>query len=95
MNDEGQFEIMDGDLYATSAMWAARTPGLNRNQAGVPESYDTVRAEWEESIEEGVGAEKFTGFVMDTSSITTEVAACTNARGSWMNILKVYNKNRL
>lgn len=80
LNDEGQFKILDSDLYAASAMWAARTPGLSRNQAGVPELYDTIRAEWEETIKEGVGAEKFTGFVMDTSNITTEVAACTNAR---------------
>lgn len=79
LNDEGQFKILDPDLYATGAMWAARTMDLNRNQVGVPEFYDTVRAEWEEQIQEGVGAEKFTGFVMDTSSITTEVAACTNA----------------
>lgn len=80
LNEEGQFEILDADLYATNAMWAARTMELNRNQMGVPESYDTVRAEWENNIQEGVGAEKFTGFVLDTSSITTEVAACTNAR---------------
>ena len=37
------------------------------NQAGVPETYDTLRQEWEGKIKEGVGAEKFTGFVMDTS----------------------------
>ena len=80
MNDEGQFTILDTDLYSTNAMWAARTMDLNRNQVGVPESYDTIRAEWEEKIQEGVGSEKFTGFVMDTSSITTEVAACTNAK---------------
>ncbi len=80
LNDEGQFTVLDTDLYATSAMWAARTLDLNRNQAGVPESYDTIRAGWEETIKEGVGSEKFTGFVMDTSSISTEVAACTNAR---------------
>ncbi len=80
LNDEGQFTILDTDLYATNAMWAARTMDLNRNQAGVPETYDTLRQEWEGKIKEAVGAEKFTGFVMDTSSISTEVAACTNAR---------------
>lgn len=80
LNEEGQFEILDPDLYATNAMWAARTMELNRNQIGVPESYDTIRAEWENAIQEGVGSEKFTGFVLDTSSIATEVAACSNAR---------------
>ncbi len=80
LNEEGQFTILDSDLYSTSAMWAARTFELNRNQAGVPESYDTVRAEWEDEIQDGVGIEKYTGFVLDTTNITTEIAACQNAR---------------
>lgn len=80
LNDEGQFTILDMDLYSTSAMWAARTMDLNRNQAGVPESYDTIRQDWENEIKEGVGAEKFTGFVLDTTNVATEVAACTNAK---------------
>ena len=80
LNDEGQFKITDMDLYGTSAMWAARTMDLNRNQAGVPESYDTVREGWENTIKEGVGSERFTGFVLDTSSVTTEVSNCTNAK---------------
>ena len=79
LNDEGQFSITDADLYQTNAMWAARTMDLNRNQAGVPEEYDTIREEWENEISEDTGAERFTGFVLDTSNITTEVAACTNA----------------
>lgn len=80
LNDKGQFKILDPDLYATNAMWAVRTMNLNRNQIGVPESYDTMRNEWEGSIKEGVGAEKFTGFVLDSSGISTEIAACTNAK---------------
>ena len=80
LNDEGQFTILDPDLYATNAMWAARTFDLNRNQAGVPESYDTVRKEWEDTIKEGKGTERFTGFVFDTTNVTTEIANCQNAR---------------
>lgn len=80
LNDQGQFKILDNDLYTTSAMWAVRTMELNRNQAGVPDSYNTIREGWEGAIKEGVGTEKFTGFVIDTSSIATEVAACGNAR---------------
>lgn len=80
LNDEGQFSITDMDLYSTSAMWAVRTMELNRNQVGVPEGYDTIRQDWEKEIKEGVGSEKFTGFVLDTSNISTEVAACTNAK---------------
>lgn len=80
LNDQGQFTILDMDLYATSAMWAARTMELNRNGVGVPEEYDTIREGWEETIQPGTGTEKFTGFVLDTSNISTEVAACTNAK---------------
>ena len=80
LNDQGQFTILDMDLYSTNAMWAARTMELNRNQAGVPEEYDTIREGWEQTIKDGVGTEKFTGFVLDTTNITTEVAACTNAK---------------
>ena len=80
LNDEGQFTILDPDLYGTSAMWAVRTMDLNRNQNGVPESYNTVRQEWEEGIQEGVGTERFTGFVFDTTNVTTEIANCQNVR---------------
>lgn len=80
LNDEGQFSITDSDLYSTSAMWAARTYDLNRNQEGVPEEYDTLRAEWEENITEGEGTEKYTGFVFDTSAVTTQLANCQNVR---------------
>ena len=61
-------------------MWAARTYDLNRNQEGVPEEYDTLRAEWEENITEGEGTEKYTGFVFDTSAVTTQLANCQNVR---------------
>jgi len=80
LNDEGQFTILDPDVYATNACWAVRTMDLNRNQAGVPESYDTMRKEWEENIQEGVGTERFTGFVFDTTAVTTEIANCQNVR---------------
>lgn len=80
LNDQGQFTILDPDLYSTNAMWAVRTFDLNRNQAGVPEFYDTVRKEWEETIKEGEGTERFTGFVFDTTNVTTEIANCQNVR---------------
>ncbi len=80
LNDAGQFTILDPDLYGTSACWAVRTMDLNRNQAGVPEFYDTVRREWEDGIQEGVGTERFTGFVFDTTAVTTEIANCQNVR---------------
>lgn len=78
LTDEGEFEITDTDLYAEGAMWAARTNGLTRNQKGTPEDYDLQKEEWEEAIVEGEGTEKYVGFVFDTSSIETEIAACAN-----------------
>ena len=46
---------------------------LSRNQQGVPESYDTIRQEWENNIVEGQGSEKFTGFVFDSTNVTTDL----------------------
>ncbi len=80
VNDEGQFRMLDSDLYQSNAMWAVRTMDLNRNQWGAPEAYDTIREGWEESIQEGVGTERFTGFVFDTTNVTTEIANCQNVR---------------
>ncbi|MCI2049775.1 MAG: ABC transporter substrate-binding protein [Lachnospiraceae bacterium] len=78
LNDSGQFTITDPNLYSTSAMWAVRTNKLNRNQAGVPEEYNTVRQDWESKIKAGQGAEKYTSFVFDSTNVTTELAACQN-----------------
>ena len=80
LNDAGQFTVTDPDLYSTGAMWAARTFDLNRNQDGVPAFYDEVRADWEKEIVEGQNTEKFTGFVFDTTNVTTEIANCQNVR---------------
>ena len=79
LNDKGQYTILDTDLYNTNAMWAVRTKDLNRNQAGVPDDYNTIRDEWEKEIDPKKGQEQYASFVLDTSNITTEVAACTSA----------------
>ena len=78
LDDKGQFEILDTDLYSEGAMWAARTDGLNRNQIGTPEDYNTMREGFENEISEDGTAEKYASFVLDTSSIETELAACNN-----------------
>lgn len=78
LNDQGQFEILDQDLYAVSSMYAAQTADLKRDQVGTPEDYETMNEEYESEIVEGKGNERFAGFVLDTSSIETEVAACLN-----------------
>lgn len=79
LNEKGQYSMLDPDLYAPTSMWAVRTPELFRSQAGVPDEYNTIRAEWEEEIESGKGAEKFASFVFDTEGLETEIASCTNA----------------
>lgn len=78
LNEKGQFKITDPDLYAMSAMWAARTNELNRDNDGVPARYNELKQEFEEHIQSGVGAEKYAGFVFDTSNVETEYAACGN-----------------
>lgn len=78
LNEKGEFEITDTDLYGEGAMWGARTEGLTRNVIGTPEDYDTDKEKWEEEIVEGQGTEKYVGFVFDSSSIETEIAACAN-----------------
>lgn len=80
LNDEGQYEITDADLYATNAMWAARTDEFNRDAIGTPDDYQTMKDDFEAEIESGVGNEKFSAFVLDTQNIETEYAACQNVQ---------------
>lgn len=80
LNDEGQFQITDVNLYNTSAMWAARTTELNRNQVGTPDWYNEMRAGYEDQIAENDAAEKYTSFVFDQSSIETQVANVLNVQ---------------
>lgn len=78
LNDEGQFRILDPDLYATGAMWSARTKELNRSPIGSPEAVTEIKADLEEQIAENDCAEKYTSFSMDTTGLETEYATCTN-----------------
>lgn len=78
LNEEGQFTMLNLDMYASSAMWAARSTQLNRDQAGTPEIVNQYKEEWDSYIQEGVGSQKYRSFVIDTSAIETEYAACQN-----------------
>ena len=80
LNDQGQFKILDTDKYGTNAMWSARSDALNRQQQGTPDDYQTNVDAFEEHIVSGQGNEKFTGFVLDTSSFETQLAACNNVQ---------------
>lgn len=80
LNDAGQYQTTDTNLYATSAMWSARTDGLNRDAVGTPEDYQNIKAEFEAYIKPGVMGEKYSAFVLDTSAIETEYANCVNVQ---------------
>jgi len=76
LNDKGEYSITDTDLYSPSGMGAVRTTEFNRNAVGTPESYDTWKQTFEDNIASNDTAEKYAGFVLDTSNIATEYAAC-------------------
>lgn len=78
LNDKGEVKTLDPDNYAASAMWAARTTELNRDGIGTPERTNELKKEWDAYIKDGVGSQKYRSFVLDTSSIETEYAACQN-----------------
>ena len=78
LDDKGDYNMLDSDLYGESAMWAARTNELSRNQIGTPDDYNTLKETLENTITPGQGSERFAAFVFDTTSIETELAACNN-----------------
>lgn len=76
LNEEGQYSILDPENYAASAMWAARTTELNRDVAGTPAEYTEWKEIFEDNILEDNSAERWASFVLDTSGVETEYAAC-------------------
>lgn len=78
LNEEGQWTNLDANLYSEGALWAARTNEFARNPVGTPEDYNTQKEQFESQIQSGVGAEKYVGFVFDSSMVETELAACSN-----------------
>lgn len=80
LNDKNQVTMKDTDLYNTSPMWAARTNEFDLAKVGTPDEYKSYLSTFESSIQPGVGAEKYAGFVFDVSSIETEMAACKNVQ---------------
>ncbi|WMJ90306.1 ABC transporter substrate-binding protein [Anaerocolumna sp. MB42-C2] len=76
LNEKGQYTTLDPNKYSASAMWAARSTGLTRERAGTPEEVSAYKKEWNDHIQDGVGSQKYRSFVIDTSSIESEYAAC-------------------
>lgn len=78
LNEDGQYTILDTDLYATNGMWAGWVPELDRAAAGSPTDMLEMREAWEAEIVSGEGAERFVGFSFDSSTVETEIAMCTD-----------------
>lgn len=80
LDDKGDYSITDPNNYAVSDMWASRTTEFNRNIAGTPDDYNTMKTEFESQIKENGNSEKYAAFTIDTSSIETEYAACQSVQ---------------
>lgn len=78
LNDKGQYKITDTGKYSVTDLWAVFTADFHRSAEGTPDSYDTLNASFEKSIASDDSAEKFGGFVLDTTNIQTELTACDN-----------------
>jgi putative aldouronate transport system substrate-binding protein len=59
-------------------MWAARTPEFYLPAYGAPADLNTLKRSFDAQIKDGVGAQKYRSFVVDTSSVETEYANCIN-----------------
>lgn len=75
---DNQVKALNPDEYAFSSLWAVRTPEFTLPTFGTPDGVEELKKEWESTIKEGVNSEKFNSFILDTSSIETEYAACQN-----------------
>ena len=60
-------------------MWCARTPEFFLPTFGAPSNINELKRGFDSRIKDGVGAQKFRSFVLDTTPIQTEYANCINA----------------
>jgi putative aldouronate transport system substrate-binding protein len=77
-NGNERVKALNTDRYSSSALWAARTNGLTLQNAGSPPDLQDFKDGFDAAIKDGVGAQKYRSFTIDTSSIETEYAACIN-----------------
>ncbi len=80
LNDKGQYKITDTNKYAVSDMWAGRTTELNRDAVGTPDAYEEWKKTFEKNIASDDSAERYVGFMIDTSKIETEYDACVSVQ---------------
>lgn len=78
ITENNQLEMLNTDDFAQSSMWSARNSQFHLETAGSPADIKELKAEFDKRIKDGVGIQKYRSFVIDTSSIETEYAACQN-----------------
>jgi putative aldouronate transport system substrate-binding protein len=70
---------LQAGVFDFTRMWAARTKEFFLPTLGAPPDLNTIKRGFDARIKDGVGAQKFRSFVLDTSSVETEYANCINA----------------
>ena len=78
LDENGDYRLLDPDLYALSNMWAVRRPEFIRNAIGTPDGYDEWNERMEQMVQEDKTSERYAGFVPDFSNVESEVATCNN-----------------
>lgn len=78
IHENGQVEMLNTEDFAASNLWAARTKEFTLDSWGSPENLSELKASLDTKIVEDKGAQKYSSFVADLSSVETEYAACQN-----------------
>ena len=94
LNDKGEVHMLDPDNYGQSGFWAARTTGIYRDGVGTPQTWHDWHNKWEEEIKKDNTWEKYTGFVLNSEGLETEVSNVGNVMTQyWMPLELGLNNN--
>jgi putative aldouronate transport system substrate-binding protein len=75
-NGQTQIRVLNSDDYEFSTFWTARTREFVLPIAGDPTDAQAHKAAFDAYIKDGEKSQKFRSFVIDTTSIETDYAAC-------------------
>ena len=94
LNDKGEVTMLDPDNYGQSGMWAARSTGIYRDTVGTPQTWHDWHKKWEEQIAKDKTWEQYSGFVLNTEGLDTEVSNVSNVMTQyWMPLELGLNNN--
>lgn len=82
-------EAVDQEIYHFSNMYSARTSEFNLPNYGYPADAMALKKAYDEHIQDGVGMQKYASFIIDTTGIETEYAACQNVHQQYWWPLEV------